>query len=34
MPFLNNPWGFYIVLGISLVATAVVTAIFWKKKMF
>ena len=32
MPFLNNPWGFYIVLGISLVATAVVTAIFWKKK--
>lgn len=34
MPFLNNPWGFYIVLGISLVATAMVTAIFWKKKMF
>lgn len=34
MPFLNNSWGFYIVLGISLVATAVVTAIFWKKKMF
>ena len=34
MPFLNNPWGFYIVLGISLVATAVVAAIFWKKKMF
>ena len=34
MPFLNDPWGFYIVLGISLVATAVVTAIFWKKKMF
>lgn len=34
MPFLNNPWGFYIVLGISFVATAVVTAIFWKKKMF
>ena len=34
MPFLNNPCGFYIVLGISLVATAVVTAIFWKKKMF
>lgn len=34
MPFLNNPWRFYIVLGISLVATAVVTAIFWKKKMF
>ena len=34
MPFLNTPWGFYIVLGISLVATAVVTAIFWKKKMF
>ena len=34
MPFLNNSWGFYIVLGISLVATAVVTAVFWKKKMF
>ena len=34
MPFIGNQAGFYIVLGISLAATALVAAIFWKKKMF
>ena len=34
MPFIGSSAGFYIVLGISLVATALVAAIFWKKKMF
>ncbi len=34
IPFMNTPSGFYIVLGISLALSAVVAAIFWKKKMF
>ncbi len=34
MPFLGSPAGFYIVLGIAMAATALVAAIFWKKKMF
>ena len=33
VPFQHVPTGFYIVLGISLVITAIVALVLWRKKM-
>lgn len=34
VPFEGNPWGFFIVLGLSLVGTIATVFVLWKKKMF
>ena len=34
MPFAENPYGFWIVLGISVVASIGAFVILWRKKMF
>ena len=34
IPFADNPLGFWIVLGISALATGIGALILWKKKMF
>lgn len=34
MPFAENPWGFAIVIGISLVISLIITIIFRKKDLF
>ena len=34
VPFQQNPFGFWIVLGISALASVAVFLVLWKKKMF
>ena len=34
VPFADNPWGFWIVLSISIVAALGAFVVLWKKKMF
>ena len=34
IPFADNPLGFWIVFGISALATGIGALILWKKKMF
>ena len=34
VPFQQNPFGFWMVLGLALVASAAAFVILWKKKMF
>ncbi len=34
VPFQNNPYGFWIVIGITVVASLAAFAVLWKRKMF
>ena len=34
VPFQQNPFGFWLVMGIALIVSAAAFVILWKKKMF
>lgn len=34
MPFANSEWGFFIVIGFSILLSIIVSLIFWKKNLF
>ena len=34
VPFQNNPFGFWIVIGITIVASLLAFTVLWRRKMF